>query len=173
MANRKNNTIPNKETCDSEDDHGTHQYRHTKSRSHWDFLFMWLKCLIVFLKFTFSFVFKLNQICKWQYSSSQSVFFLSIVDIHFWFLLDSIYRQISYSTKIMLNWMIVVLQQCFTVLQPILSFAEWTFYHSNNILLGLTKWLCFYISHWWFLPFSTIGGSRHLNVINSIRNEIL
>jgi hypothetical protein len=82
---------------------------------------MWLKCLIVFLKFTFSFVFKLNQICKWQYSSSQSVFFLSIVDIHFWFLLDSIYRQISYSTKIMLNWVIVVLQQCFTVLQPILS----------------------------------------------------
>ena len=28
MVNRKNNIITNKETCDSEDDHGTHQNRH-------------------------------------------------------------------------------------------------------------------------------------------------
>jgi hypothetical protein len=42
-----------------------------------------------------------------------------------------------------------------------------------NILFGLTKWLYFYHSHWWFLPFSMFGGSRHLNVINSFRNGIL
>jgi RES domain-containing protein len=67
MANRKNNIITNKETCDSEDDHGTHQYRHKRvvytGMEH--FLFIWLKCSIVFLTFTFSKnVFKLNQICK-------------------------------------------------------------------------------------------------------------
>ena len=30
MANRKNNIITNKETCDSEDDHGTHHNRHKR-----------------------------------------------------------------------------------------------------------------------------------------------